>query len=92
LTGTGGGFSLTRKMITAQNIRELLNEKPFHPFRLHLSDGTAHEVPHPEWAWLVGNRVFVAERRGKKADDWSVQQLSILHITQLQELNGKAKV
>ena len=75
-------------MITAQNIRELLNEKPFHPFRLRLSDGTAHEVPHPEWAWLVGNRVFVA-RRVKSADDWAVRQLSILHVTQIEQLNGK---
>lgn len=92
MTGADDGFNLTCKMITAQNIRELLNEKPFHPFRLHLSDGTAHEVPHPEWAWLVGNRVFVAAPRGKKSDDWSVKQLSILHVTQLQELSAKAKV
>lgn len=76
-------------MITAQNIRELLTEKPFHPFRVRLSDGTAHDVP-PEWAWLVGKRLFVAAPKGKKSGDWSVKQLSILHITLMAELNGKA--
>ena len=76
-------------MITAQNLRELLNARPFHPFRVRLSDGTTHAVPHPEWAWLAGNRLFVGAPLGGKTGDWSVKQLSILHMTQLIELNGK---
>jgi hypothetical protein len=76
-------------MITAQNIKELLGEKPFHPFRLYLSDGTKHDVPHPEWAWLVGNRIFVASPIDKKTSDFSVKQLSILHVTQAEMLNVK---
>ncbi|MGH7953110.1 MAG: hypothetical protein ACREFE_14505 [Limisphaerales bacterium] len=76
-------------MITAQNIRELLNGKPFRPFRLYLSDGTSHEVPHPEWAWLVGNRIFVAAPQRNQTEDWSVKQLSILHVTQAEEVANK---
>lgn len=31
-----------------QDLYNLLRTKPFVPFRLHLTDGTAYEVRHPE--------------------------------------------
>jgi hypothetical protein len=34
------------------DFQELLQRRPFEPFRLHLIDGTSHEVRHPELAIL----------------------------------------
>lgn len=31
-----------------QDLQNLLRNKPFLPFRMHLTDGTAYEVKHPE--------------------------------------------
>jgi len=40
-------------MITAQHIRERLGARPFKPFRVCLSDGTTHDMPQPEFAWVL---------------------------------------
>jgi hypothetical protein len=34
----------------AEDLIELLEERPFSPLRLHLSSGRTHEVRHPEMA------------------------------------------
>ncbi len=78
-------------MISAREIREYLSSKPFKPFRVYLSDGSKHDVPHPEFAWVFGNSVYV----GKTGDlpfglgDFA-RQLSVLHITRIEPL-GKSK-
>jgi hypothetical protein len=74
-------------MFTARNIRELLEVRPFKPFQICLSDGTRHEVPHPEFAWVIGSRVFVgAPVNGSPEADFSVRQLSILRISRIKDL------
>jgi hypothetical protein len=34
----------------AEHLIELLEERPFRPIRLYLSDGRTHDVRHPEMA------------------------------------------
>jgi hypothetical protein len=34
----------------AEDLIELLEERPFSPIRLYLSDGRSHDVRHPEMA------------------------------------------
>jgi hypothetical protein len=80
-------------MITPSRIKELLNKKPFKPFRIFLSDGSHHDVPHPEFAWVFGGRVFVGvpARRGGEAEG-RINELAILHVTRIEELAApKAK-
>ena len=74
-------------MITARQIREYLQAKPFKPFRLFLSDGSSHEVPHPEFAWVFGSTIFVgvAGKSTRHPEDY-VKQLSLLHATRLEKL------
>ena len=80
-------------MITARQVREYLQAKPFKAFRLFLSDGSRHEVPHPEFAWVFGSTVFigVAGKSTKTPEDF-VKQVAILHITRIERLPAaKAK-
>ncbi|MBM3851958.1 MAG: hypothetical protein FJ399_02245 [Verrucomicrobia bacterium] len=73
-------------MIVPEDIRELLNARPFKPFRVGLSDGREFVVPHPEFAWLIGGQLFVATpRRGRESNDYSIGRLSVLHITRLED-------
>ena len=77
-------------MITPARVRERLNDRPFRPFRLHLSDGSRHDVPHPEFAWIAGPRLFIGlpRRNGSRDEwaEWSVKELSILHLTRIEDL------
>ncbi len=76
-------------MITSQNLREMLNARPFRPFRICLSDGSQHEVPHQEFGWVAGNRVFIGVPSAtNNPEELSVKQLSILHISRIEELAG----
>ena len=78
-----------RIMMTPARVRELINHRPFRPFRLCLSDGSQHEVPHPEFAWVYGGRVFVGTP-GKDSlhEDGPLKELSILHVTRVEELSS----
>ena len=74
-------------MITSKRIREYLTAQPFRPFRIFLSDGSHHDVPHPEFAWVFGNSLFVGEAgRNPLGLDDSVRQLSLLHLTRIEPL------
>ena len=77
-------------MITPARIKELLDRRPFRPFRLFLSDGSRHVVPHPEFAWVFGGRVFVGIP-GKGASEWdaNVKELSLLHVTRIEEYSPR---
>ena len=80
-------------MITTGRLREYLTRTPFRPFRVYLSDGSHHDVPHPEFAWLVGARFYVAKIvKGRGPDDPQVDELAVLHVTRIEPLaRGSAK-
>lgn len=73
-------------MVAAKSIRERLDEQPFRPFRICLSDGSEHQVPHREFAWVFGNRVFVGiATNGAVGGDPRVRELSDLHVTRIED-------
>ncbi len=74
-------------MFTARRVREYLDERPFRPIRIYLSDDSFHDVPHVEFAWLIGGRLFVAEIvKDRGPDDPRVKEVAILHITRIEPL------
>jgi hypothetical protein len=50
-----GGSSFMRP----EQIRELLLQQPFQPFRLFVSDGTVYDIAHPEVASVLGATVHI---------------------------------
>ena len=74
-------------MSTAKSIRERLDAQPFRPFRICLSGGSTYKVPHREFAWVFGNRVFVGiAANGVVGDDPRVRELSNLHVTRIEDI------
>jgi len=74
-------------MMTPERMKELLIRQPFRPFRLFLSDGSRHNVPHPEFAWVFGGRMFIGvPGKGTPYSDGPLKELAILHITRVEEL------
>src|SRR5260221_6969533 len=64
-----------------------INRQPFHPFRLHLSDGAVYDVRHPEFC-LVGIRTTEVVIPPPDDTEGSEKSFRIdnLHITQLEQL------
>lgn len=73
-------------MIAARQIRELLDAKPFQPFRICRSDGTYHDITHHDMAWVTRSTVEVGLNLDADGFAEYVVRCSILHITKLEDL------
>ncbi len=74
-------------MITSSRIKEYLAATPFRPFRVWLSDCSHHDIPHPEFAWQIGTRLYVAKIvKDRGPSDPAVAELAVLHITRIEPL------
>jgi len=70
------------------DIVQLLQEKPFRPIRLRLSNGIAHEIRHPEMAIVTPSSVVVGipatNSQPPAAEDYVV--VSLIHVVQIEHL------
>ena len=75
-----------------EDLLEVLRQRPFQPFRIHVSDGIIYEVRHPELV-LVGRSkavvFFPDPRRPPPAFD-KYETVSLLHITRLEPIESLA--
>jgi hypothetical protein len=70
--------------MTPEELRDSVQEKPFRPFRLVLTDGSAYDIRHPELLWVGQHSAYVGltGSAGQTYFERSVK-LSIQHITQI---------
>jgi hypothetical protein len=73
-----------------EELRQLLDRKPFVPIRLHFSDGTAFEIRHPEMAFLSRSTVEIgiSEKEGVRIAD-RIIYCTLLHIVRVEDVNGQ---
>lgn len=73
----------------ANDIQNVLKAQPFMPIRVHISDGSHHDVRHPEMLMVSKTVVSVAIYA---KDDASLPESIIfcdpVHITRIEPLNG----
>ena len=65
-------------MITDE-IKSLLRTPKFQQFSVHLSDGSIHRVPHPDYAWLTPTEagLYIFERNAG-------QRINVAEITRIE--------
>lgn len=73
-------------MITAKQIRELLQARPFRPFRICLSDGSHYDITNHDMAFVMKNFVEVGLNLDPDGFAEYAARCSILHITKLEDL------
>ena len=73
--------------MTVEQMREMSNTRPFHPFRIQLADGRSLDVEHPEFLMFSrsGRTIVVS----KTNDTFEI--IDLLLVTSLESLNGRAK-
>jgi hypothetical protein len=71
--------------MSSEDILGLLRRRPFVPFRLVTTDGTAYEIRHPEWL-MPGRRSVVVGVRGQPSEAVYDQAIiiSLLHVQRLE--------
>jgi hypothetical protein len=68
-------------------IRSLLRQRPFQPFRVYVSNGSTHEVTHPEAANLVVGALLIELPPVGMLDGPRVDRIviiSFIHITKIE--------
>jgi hypothetical protein len=64
-------------------LTEMLEERPFTPLRIHMSNGRTHEIRHPENAIVGGYHVaLLVVREGKEL----IRVVSLPHINEVEPL------
>ena len=70
-----------------QDFKKLLDRRPFAPLRVHLSNGSFYEVPHPELADLtVETLVITLPPSNAKIDNDHQAFCSWLHVTHVESI------
>lgn len=68
----------------------VLRRQPFTPFRMHVADGAAHDIRHPEMVLITRRAAYV----GIPADDPIPERaviVALIHISELEDLSAGAK-
>lgn len=68
-------------------IRKAQRQVPFVPFRLHLTNGKAFDVPHPDFLTVSKLAIQVAvDPVGKDEIPYQTVSISPMHITHIEPL------
>jgi hypothetical protein len=71
----------------AEDLIELLEERPFSPLRLHLPNGRTHEVRHPEMAIVSEEIVTIGWRPDSSSEvAESVTHCATAHIVEAEPM------
>ena len=76
--------------MTAETLHEHLRRQPFQPFRVFLSDGSKHDVRHPEMALLTRREIIIAVPQDAQDIPERTVICDLLHVTRVEPINGKS--
>ena len=75
----------------ADEMRELLDRRPFEPIRLHISSGQTVEIRHPEMAFVTRSLVVVGvAKSGDRVADYAVHY-NLLHVVKIEPLTDRKR-
>ncbi len=84
--------------MTRSDLLPYVRQKPFRPFRLVLSEGTAYEVRHPDLIMVGRDGVVIGQSKDPEQDFfdttvlidlWHVVRLEPLEATSTAKSNGQ---
>ena len=73
-------------IITAMQLRERMNEMPFRPFRVTLSDGRSFSVPNHDVVLVKRNSITIGIDLDSKSFAQKYVECAILHITSIEDI------
>ncbi len=72
----------------ADELRQLLDRRPFEPIRLHISSGQTVDIKHPEMAFVTRSLVVVGVTTSdERVADYAVHY-NLLHVVKIEPLDG----
>jgi hypothetical protein len=79
-------------MITAQDVRDLLAQRPFEPFRIVTSSGQHYDIPHSDFVFVTKRTLKIGTPKAEGDNDPDgAHVVSILHVTALEVIQTKPR-
>jgi hypothetical protein len=76
-------------MMTALQLRDRLNEQPFKPFRITMSDGRSFDVPNHDAAFVKKNIIEIGINLDANSFSEKYVSCAILHITSIEDVSAE---
>lgn len=75
-----------------EELRNVLRQQPFEPFRLNMTDGQGYDIRHPDLLW-IGRDVAMVGLTGDPAQTFFERsvRVDLQHIVRLEPLGMVAK-
>ena len=73
-------------MFTANQLKERMQEKPFRPFRLKMSNGESYDIKNHDAAWVLRNAVEIGMDPDAEGFVSNTRRCAILHIASIEDI------
>ena len=75
-------------MFTALHFKERMNQNPFKPFRIYMSDGKIYDITNHDAAMVKRHALEVGIDPDRNSISGRFVDFALIHITRVEELNG----
>lgn len=73
-------------MFTANQLKERMQEKPFRPFRIRMSNGESYDIKNHDAAWVLRNAVEIGMDPDADGFVSNTRRCAILHIASIEDI------
>ena len=73
-------------MFTAKILKERMEQEPFRPFRIRMSNGEAYDIPNHDSAWVLRDSVEIGLDPDAEGLVALTRRCSILHIASIEDI------
>ena len=75
-------------MFTAKQIKERLEQKPFRPFRIRMSNGEAYDITNHDTAWVLSGAIEIGIDQDREGFVLNTRRCAILHIASIEDISA----
>ena len=73
-------------MFTAKQLKERMDQKPFRPLRIRMSNGESYDIPNHDSAWVLRDSVEIGLDPDAEGMVALTRRCAILHIASIEDI------
>ena len=73
-------------MFTAKQLKERMDQQPFRPFRIRMSNGESYDIPNHDSAWVLRDSVEIGLDPDAEGMVALTRRCAILHIASIEDI------
>jgi len=73
-------------MLTVKQLRERMEQKPFRPFRIRMSNGESYDIPNHDATWVLRDSIEIGLDPDAEGMVALTRRCAILHIASIEDI------